>query len=71
MDPFVTQLTRLTNATKNSILDVVGVTDLPLSLLGGVFQRYLSLTHTGHLVAEGKTVRVAKSVLYKIISLKT
>ena len=30
-------------ATKNSILDVVGVVDLPLNLLGEVFQRYLSV----------------------------
>ena len=50
MDPLVILVTTLTNATKNSILDVVEVTDLSLSWLGGVFQRYLSLTHTGELV---------------------
>ena len=52
---------------KNSILEVVGVVDLPLSLLVEVFQRYLSLKHIGQLVKHGKTVRVTKSVLYKII----
>ena len=57
-------------ATKNSILDVVGVVDLPLNLSGEVVQRYLSVKHTGQLVLHGKTVRVAKSVLYKINSRK-
>ena len=32
----------LSNVTKNSILDVAGVVDLPLSLLDEVFQTYLS-----------------------------
>ena len=44
----------LSNVTKNSILDVAGVVDLPLSLLDEVFQTYLS----------------QKSVLCKIISCK-
>ena len=44
----------LSNVTKNSILDVTGVVDLPLSLLDEVFQTYLS----------------QKSVLCKIISRK-
>ena len=55
---------------KKSILDVAGVVDLPLSLLGKVFQRYLSLKHKGQLVKHGKTARAAKFVLYKIISRK-
>ena len=60
----------LTDVTKNPNLDVLGVTDLLLSLLGKVFQSYLSVKHTGQLVTHGKTVRVAKSVLYKMISFK-
>ena len=44
---------------KNSILDVVMLTDLPLSLLKEVFQRYLSVKHKGQLVTHGKTVKVA------------
>ena len=47
-----------------------GVVDLPFSLLGEVFQSYLSVKHTGHLVTHSKTKRVAKSLLCKIISLK-
>ena len=43
---------------------------MPLSLLEEVFQRYLSAKHTDQLVTHGKTARVAKSVLYKIISPK-
>ena len=46
----------------------MGVVDLPLSLLGEVFQRYLSVKHTGQLVTYGKAARVAISVLCKIIS---
>ena len=45
----------------------MGVVDFPLSLLGEVFQRYLSVKHTGQLATHGKTVRAAESVLYKII----
>ena len=45
----------------------MGVVDFPLSLLGEVFQRYLSVKHTGQLVAHLKTMRAAESVLYKII----
>ena len=44
-----------------------GVVDLPLSLLKEVFQRYLSVKHACQLVTQGKTVRVAKSALCKII----
>ena len=61
-------LTVLTNVTKNSILDNAGVEDLPLSLLGEVFQRYLSVSHIAQLVTYGKTVRIAKSVFCKIIA---
>ena len=46
---------------KNSVLDVLGVVDLPLSLLGQVFERYLSVELTGQLVTYSKIVRVAKS----------
>ena len=38
-----------------------------VDLLKEVLQRYLSVKDTGQLVAHGKTVRVAKSVLYIII----
>lgn len=53
-------LTALTNVTRNSIFDVVGgaevgVVDLPLSLLGKVFQKYLSVKYTGQLVTHCKT----------------
>ena len=61
MDPLVT----LVNG-----INLVGVVDLPLSLLQEVFRRYLSVKHTDQLLTHGKTVRVAKSVLYKIISRK-
>ena len=57
----------VTNATKSSWLDIVGVVDLPLRLLGEVFQRYLSVRHIAQLVTHGKTVRIVKSVLCKII----
>ena len=63
----------LSNLTKNCFLDVPGVVDLPLSLLGEVFQRYLSKVfqrHIAQLVTQGKTVRIAKSALYKIIARK-
>ena len=52
------QLTTLTNVTIKSILDVAGVVDLPLSLLGEVFQRYLSVRHIAQLVTHGKTVKM-------------
>ena len=51
-------------------IHLVGVVDLPLSLLGEDFQRYLSVIHTDQLLTHGKTVRVAKSALYRIISRK-
>ena len=44
----------LTTVTKSSCLDVVGIADLPLSLLGEVFQRYLSVRHIAWLVTHGK-----------------
>ena len=50
-------VTALTNVTRNSILVVAGVVDLPLSLLDEVFQRYLSVRHIAQLVAHGKTVK--------------
>ena len=48
----------------------MGVVDLPLSLLGKVFQRYLSVRHIARLVTHGKTVKIAKSVLCKITARK-
>ena len=47
-----------------------GVVDLPLSLLKEVFQRYLSVMYTDQVVTQGTAVKVAKSVLYKIIFCK-
>ena len=47
---------------KNSILDVVMLTDLPLfafEFIKGSFSRYLSVKHKGQLVTHGKTVKVA------------
>ena len=55
----------VTNVTKSSCLDAVWVTDLPLSLLGEVFQRYLAVRYTAMLVTQGKTVKIAKPVLCK------
>ena len=46
----------------------MGVADLPLNLLGEVFQRYLSIRHLAQLVTHGKAVKIAKSVLCKIIA---
>ena len=45
----------------------MGVLDLPLSLLGEVFQKYLAVRHTDQLVTHEKTVRVLKSALSKVI----
>ena len=64
------QLTALTTVTKSSCLDVAGLVDFLLSLLGDVFQTYLSVRHIAQLVTHGKTVEVAKSVLCKIIARK-
>ena len=61
---------KLTTVTKSSCLDVVGIADLPLSLLGEVFQRYLSVRHIAWLVTHGKMMKTAKSVLCKIIARK-
>ena len=55
----------VTNVTKSSCLDVVGVVDLPLSLLGEVFQRYLAVRYIAQLVTQGKTAKIAKPVLCK------
>ena len=45
----------ITNVTKSSWLDLVGVVDLPLSFLGEVFQRYLAVRYIAQLVTQGKT----------------
>ena len=55
----------VTNVTKRSSLDVVWVIDLPLSLLGEVFQRYLAVRYIVQLVTQGKTAKFAKPVLCK------
>ena len=65
------QLTVLTNATKNSILDVVGVVDLPPMLLGEIFQIFLSVRHIAQLRTHGKTENCEVCcVLCKIIARK-
>ena len=43
---------------------------MPLSLLGEVFQIYLSVRHIVQLVTHGKTVKIAKPILCKIIARK-
>ena len=43
------------NVTKSFCLDFAGVVDLPLSLLGEVFQRYLLVRHIAQLLTHGKT----------------
>ena len=60
----------LTNVMKSSCLYVAAVVDLLLSLLGEIFQRYLSVRPIAQLVTHGKTVKIAKSVLCKIIARK-
>ena len=50
----------VTNVTKRSSLDVVWVIDLPLSLLGEVFERYLAVRYIAQLVTQGKTAKIAK-----------
>ena len=55
----------VTNVTKSSSLDVVWVIDLPLSLLGEVFQRYLAVRYIAQLVTQGKTAKIEKPVLCK------
>ena len=60
----------LTNVMKSSCLYVAAVVDLLLSLLGEIFQRYLSVRPIAQLVTHGKTVKIAKSVLCKIIAPK-
>ena len=45
-----------------------GVVDLLLSLLGESFQRYLPVRHIAQLVTHGKTVKIAKFILCKIMS---
>ena len=55
----------VTNVTKSFCLDVVGVVDLPRSLLGEIFQRYLAVRYIAQLVTQGKTAKTAKPVLCK------
>ena len=55
----------VTNVTKSFCLDVVGVVDLPRSLLGEIFQRYLAVRYIAQLVTQGKTAKIAKPVLCK------
>ena len=55
----------VTNVTRSSCLDVVGVVDLPLSLLGEVFQSYLAVRYIAQLVTQAKTAKIAKPVLCK------
>ena len=43
------------------------VVNLPLSLLGEVFQRYLAVRYIAQLVTQGKTVKIAKPVLCKLL----
>ena len=62
--------TVVTNVTKSSCLDIAGFVDLPLSLLGEVFQRYLAVRHIAQLVAHGKTENFELPVLCKIIARK-
>ena len=50
----------VTNVTKSFCLDVVGVVDLPRSLLGEIFQRYLAVRYIAQLVTQGKTAKIAK-----------
>ena len=55
----------LTKVTKSSNLVIGKLVDLPLSLLGEVFQRYLSVRRIAQLVTHGKTVRLGKSAYAK------
>ena len=55
----------VTNVTKSFCLDVVGVVDLPRSLLGEIFQRYLAVRYIAQLVTQGKAAKIAKPVLCK------
>ena len=48
----------VTNVTKSFCLDVVGVVDLPRSLLGEIFQRYLAVRYIAQLVTQGKTAKL-------------
>ena len=43
---------------KSSCLHVAGVVDLPLTLLGEVFQRYLAVRYIPQLVTQSKTVKI-------------
>ena len=63
-------LVTLVNAVKFN-LDVVGVGDFPLSLLGEAFHSYLSVKHIGQLVTHEKTLKVAKSVICKKLHVKS
>ena len=55
---------------KKLLFRCCGGCSLPLSLLGKVFQIYLSVWHIPRLVTHGKTVKIAKSVLCKITARK-
>ena len=46
------------------------VVDLPLSLLGEVFQRHLAVRYIARLVTHSKTVKIAKPVLCKQVPVK-
>ena len=70
MPLFLLKIFIVINVTKSSCLDVAGAADLFLSLLGKVFQIYLSVRHMAQLVTHGKAVKIAKSALRKIIARK-
>ena len=55
----------VTNVTKRSCLDVVWLTDLPLSLLSEVFQRYLAVKYIAQPMTQGKTAKITKPVFCK------
>lgn len=72
MDRFICDtILPLANVTKNSVLDVVEVVDSPLSLLGDLSPRCLSVRQRGRLATYGEILRVVRSVLCKIITILT
>ena len=56
----------LPTVTESSCLEVPVGIDLLLTLLGEVFQSYLSVRYISQLVTHGKAVKIAKSVLRNI-----
>ena len=46
------------------------VVDLPLSLLGEIFQRHLAVRYIAQRVTQDKTVKIAKPVLCKQLPIK-